>query len=94
LACLDGFVRQADYMKNGYGMYIVLQHADGFVTWYAHLSEFLCKVGDYVERGGIIGKSGDTGRSTGPHLHLTVQRIGHGLDGYWLRDVVDPLPLL
>lgn len=95
LACNSGVVRSVrDNGDSGYGKRVVVEHGDGWVTWYAHLSEFKCSVGDRVVRGQRIGLAGSSGRSTGPHLHLTVQHLGHGLSGYILPDVVDPLPLL
>ena len=54
----------------------------------------LSGVGDMVERNDVIGWAGKTGKTTGPHLHLIVQHIGHGLDGYVIPDVVDPLKYL
>ena len=95
LSCRDGVVSVVlDKGTTGYGKRVVVEHADGWVTWYGHLSEFKCKVGDIVSRGQCIGLAGSTGNSTGPHLHLTVQHLGSGLSGYVLADVVDPLPLL
>lgn len=55
-----------------YGRYIVIKHANGLTTLYAHLSKQSVKTGETVERGQIIGYSGNTGYSTGPHLHFTV----------------------
>jgi hypothetical protein len=56
----------------GYGNVVEVQHAEGFATRYAHLSKRLVQVGDVVERGGVLGEVGSTGRSTGPHLHYEV----------------------
>lgn len=56
----------------GYGNVVEVQHAEGFSTRYAHLSKRIAQVGDVVERGGILGEVGSTGRSTGPHLHYEV----------------------
>jgi murein DD-endopeptidase MepM/ murein hydrolase activator NlpD len=56
----------------GYGNLVEVQHAEGFSTRYAHLSKRLVQVGDVVERGGVLGEVGSTGRSTGPHLHYEV----------------------
>ncbi len=55
-----------------YGKYIVIQHRDNFFTLYGHLSRQLVSVGQQVEKGDFIGYSGNTGFSTGPHLHLGV----------------------
>jgi len=56
----------------GYGNVIEVQHAEGFATRYAHLSKRIAQVGDNIERGGVLGEVGSTGRSTGPHLHYEV----------------------
>lgn len=55
-----------------YGISVTISHGVGIVTRYAHLSKALVKVGDYVQRGEVIGAVGNTGRSTGPHLHYEV----------------------
>ncbi|MEE8421480.1 MAG: M23 family metallopeptidase [Dehalococcoidia bacterium] len=59
-----------------YGRYVDVQHADGYVTRYAHLFSFTVRAGDVVEQGDVIGISGDSGRSTGPHLHFEILRDG------------------
>lgn len=65
----DGVVRLA---KNRYyaGNSIIIDHGKGIYTSYGHLNKIEVKVGDFVKKGQVIGKSGNTGRSTGPHLHL------------------------
>jgi len=60
--------------KGGYGKVIEIQHKNGMVTRYAHLSRIQVKVGQKVSAGSRIGKVGSTGRSTGPHLHYEVRR--------------------
>jgi murein DD-endopeptidase MepM/ murein hydrolase activator NlpD len=62
------------------GNFIVLDHGQGLLTLYLHLSEFKVKEGDAVKRGQIIGLSGGTGRATGPHLHVAVRWQGTYLD--------------
>lgn len=63
-----------------YGEQITIQHADGMLTTYCHLSERLVSEGDSVRQGQIIGRSGSTGWVTGPHLHLEVQMDGEYVD--------------
>jgi murein DD-endopeptidase MepM/ murein hydrolase activator NlpD len=58
--------------NGGYGGYIVIQHPNGLQTTYAHLSKLYVTDGMHVEQGQLIGLSGNTGRSTGPHLHFEV----------------------
>ena len=59
-----------------YGLYIEIDHGDGYSTRYAHLSQFSVGLGEFVEQGQIIGVSGTTGHSTGPHLHFELRRNG------------------
>jgi LysM repeat protein len=63
-----------------YGNYIILGHDDGFQTLYGHLSAFECQEGKYVDQGAEIGKMGNTGYSTGDHLHFTVFKNGETVD--------------
>lgn len=62
------------------GNCVVLDHGQGLLTLYLHLSEFKVKEGDQVERGQLLGLSGGTGRATGPHLHIAVRWQGVYLD--------------
>lgn len=62
------------------GNFIVIDHGQGLLTLYLHLSEFKAKEGDTVKRGQVIGLSGGTGRATGPHLHVAVRWQGTYLD--------------
>jgi len=109
LAMADGYVVEsgaltdsAGKMVGTYGNRIAIDHdpPEGFLpagwkirTWYCHLSECLVERGTWVERGRPIGLSGNTGSSTGPHLHVMVQMVPPlppGLNER-LRGVMDPL---
>lgn len=72
----EGTVISAGWSPVGYGNMIMIRHSDGFATLYAHLSRIDVSYGDYVARGQRIGAVGNTGRSTGPHLHFEVQTSG------------------
>ena len=69
----NGKVIVAEDSGNGYGSYIILDHQNGFKTLYGHNSRLLVSVGDVVGKGEKIALSGNTGNSTGPHLHFEVQ---------------------
>ncbi len=84
-AAFDGKVRISDYVS-GYGNLVVLRHANGLETFYAHLSEAKVRSGDWVSAGDIIGLGGSTGRSTGPHLHFETRYRGAAFDPSWLID--------
>ncbi|SEH82382.1 M23 family metallopeptidase [Epilithonimonas hominis] len=61
-------------VKGGYGNCVIVEHGNGLATLYGHLSEVLVETNDRVKVGQIIAKSGNTGRSTGPHLHYEVHK--------------------
>ena len=82
VATADGQVVSVDYDHNGFGNNVIIRHRHGFYTRYAHLLRFRVHLGQRVQQGQIIGYIGNTGLSTGPHLHYEVH-IG--------SDVVDPL---
>ncbi len=72
-ATADGIVEYSGYKRgSGYGNYIVLDHNFGFQTMYAHLSKRTVKNGDFVKKGTLIGYVGNTGLSTGAHLHYGI----------------------
>ena len=68
-----GFISFAGWTDVGYGYLIVVDHANGFATYYAHLSNMYVAEGQAVERGQVIAAVGNTGNSTGPHLHFEVR---------------------
>ena len=79
VASSSGSISIAKYDK-GWGNYIVIDHADGYQTWYAHLNAFNVSEGEAVKSGDVIGYVGTTGRSTGPHLHFEIRKEGLRLD--------------
>jgi murein DD-endopeptidase MepM/ murein hydrolase activator NlpD len=74
LATDGGFISFAGWTDVGYGYLIVVDHANGFATYYAHLSNIYVMEGQAVDRSRVIGAVGNTGNSTGPHLHFEVRR--------------------
>lgn len=78
-AAKSGVVTFAGNMS-GYGKIIIIKHDNGYETRYAHLSQISTRVGERVERGELIGKTGNTGRTTGPHLHFEIRRSGKTLN--------------
>ncbi|MDR0448407.1 MAG: M23 family metallopeptidase [Treponema sp.] len=85
VATADGQVAFMGYEPSGFGNYIIIRHQHGFYTRYAHLLSFRVQAGQQVKQGETIGYIGNTGRSTGPHLHYEVH-IG--------SDVVNPAKYL
>jgi len=81
LAAREGWVREASVDPNGiYGNYVLIDHGGGFQTLYAHCSELKTQRGKSVFDKDVIALSGDTGNSTGPHLHLEVRYSGKAVD--------------
>lgn len=88
-AVLDGVVTEAGWDNKGGGNYIKVRHSDRFETSYLHLSEMYYRAGDSVKAGYIIGKSGNSGNSTGPHLHFAVKEFGQFINPVkFLNDLV------
>ena len=82
----DGMIRIIDYEPKGYGHYIVVRHDNGLETVYAHLSRVLVHENQRVHCGEPIGLGGNTGRSTGSHLHFEIRFLGNALNPQLLID--------
>lgn len=78
-ATANGIVSFAG-QKNGYGNVVIIDHAFGFQTTFAHLDSFSVSAGQFINKGVLIAKSGNSGRSTGPHLHYEVRHLGTPLN--------------
>ena len=79
-AAFSGKVRVVRYEGRGYGKYVVIRHSNGLETLYAHLSKQLVKENEEVRAGEPIGLGGNTGRSTGSHLHFETRLCGVALN--------------
>ncbi len=79
-AAFDGKVRVANYEAAGYGNYVVIRHNNGLETIYGHMSKRLVGENEPVKAGDPIGLGGNTGRSTGSHLHFETRLCGVALD--------------
>jgi len=79
-AAFDGKVRISRYERRGYGHYLVIRHPNGLETLYGHLSKKLVAENDIVHAGDPIGLGGNTGRSTGPHLHFETRILGNAIN--------------
>ena len=79
-AAFAGKVRIIDYESHGYGHYVVIRHNNGLETVYAHLSQVLVTLNQTVKAGELIAYGGNTGHSTGPHLHFETRYIGNAIN--------------
>ena len=75
----DGIVKRA-YYAGGFGNHIKLDHGNGYTTLFAHLSKIKVKHGQKVKKGEVIGLTGNTGRSTAPHLHYEIHHYGESIN--------------
>lgn len=80
LAADEGLVVRAGWWQGGYGNAVQIDHGNGYVSTYAHMSSIAVSAGQTVSKGQKLGVVGSTGRSTGPHLHFTIQFEGRFLD--------------
>lgn len=86
---MDGIVSATGWDSKGGGNYIKVKHFNRFETSYLHLSELYYRTGEKVKAGFIIGKSGNTGNSTGPHLHFSVKEFGESINPLnFLNDLI------
>lgn len=88
-AAFSGRVRLTKYERVGYGFYVIVRHENGLETVYGHLSRFLVKPNQYVKVGQPIALSGNTGRSTGPHLHFETRYMGYAINPEAIFDFVN-----
>lgn len=83
-ATADAIVEWAGYHeKSGYGNLVILRHAYGFKSLYGHLNKVVVKYKEYVKKGDLIGYSGNSGMSSGPHLHYELQHLYKTLNPYY-----------
>ena len=86
---MDGIVSDVGWDSKGGGNFIKIKHFNRFETSYLHLSEIYYQVGELVNAGFIIAKSGNTGNSTGPHLHFSVKEFGQSINPvHFLNDLI------
>jgi len=85
----DGVVKDVQSIGGGYGKWILIEHGFGYETLYGHLNGFNVKIGDKVKRGSIIGFVGNSGTSTGPHVHYEVHKNGEPVNPqyYYFKDL-------
>lgn len=79
-SAFNGIVRYAKFNDNGYGNLVIIRHYNGLETYYAHLSKIFVVPNQEVKAGEVIGLGGNTGRSTGDHLHFEVRLLGNALN--------------
>ena len=83
-ATADGIVEwAAEHKRSGYGNLIILDHSFGFKTYFGHLNKIVVKSGQFIKRGDLVGYTGNSGMSNGPHLHYEVRFIQRALNPFW-----------
>ena len=88
-AAFNGKIRVVNYERRGYGNYVVIRHNNGLETIYGHMSKSLVKENEVVRAGDPIGLGGNTGRSTGSHLHFETRLCGVALNPALMFDFVN-----
>ena len=91
-AAFSGKVRITKYEARGYGYYVLLRHPNGLETIYGHLSKILVRPNQIVKVGDPIALGGNTGRSTGPHLHFETRFLGLDINPNEIFDFVNQVP--
>ncbi|MDR2967982.1 MAG: peptidoglycan DD-metalloendopeptidase family protein [Tannerellaceae bacterium] len=91
-AAFDGKIRIRSYERRGYGNYVVIRHPNGLETIYGHLSKFLVNENDIIRAGQPIGLGGNTGRSTGSHLHFETRFLGQAINPAEIIDFTNGVP--
>lgn len=86
VAAFDGKVRIVKYERRGYGKYVVIRHDNGLETVYGHLSKQLVEENQLVKAGEVIGLGGNTGHSTGSHLHFETRFLGIAINPIYMFD--------
>ncbi|USD33025.1 MULTISPECIES: M23 family metallopeptidase [Vibrio] len=82
----DGVVETVRPSTKGFGNFLTLRHSFGFVSSYAHLAKFKVRSGQFVSKGDLIAACGNSGNSTGPHLHYEVRFLGRALNPQYMMD--------
>lgn len=91
-AAFEGKVRIKSYERKGYGNYVVIRHPNGLETVYGHLSKFLVRENQIIRTGQAIGLGGNTGRSTGSHLHFETRFLGKDINPEEIIDFENGVP--
>jgi murein DD-endopeptidase MepM/ murein hydrolase activator NlpD len=83
-ATADGVAEWSGMHKSsGYGNLIILDHSYGFKSYFGHLNKVVIKQGDFIKKGDLIAYTGNTGMSSGPHLHYEIRFVQHPIDPKW-----------
>ncbi|KAA8599696.1 MULTISPECIES: M23 family metallopeptidase [Vibrio] len=86
LAPADGVIETVRPSNKGFGNFLTMRHSFGFMSSYAHLQKFKVRSGQFVSKGDVIANCGNSGNSTGPHLHYEVRFLGRSLNPQYLMD--------